>query len=628
MAIPVSRKWVRLFLLVSGSILAIGVSGCRKDPPIPEVVEALNNTEEPDWVSRDKNRPNPVAVVFVHGIFGTTRGTWTNKDNKTFFDLIKKDPDVGSKVDIYAFGYTSEMFKEGSLDIYSAADKLDHYLTKDKVWNYNTVVFVAHSMGGLVTMQLLLNKRQRLSQVPLVVFYATPQEGSTLASIGKLFLPNPALSQMIPDDPGGFIVGLDNNWAHMVDDVNNRKIKPRMVCAHETKSVYGLPVVKKFSATRFCDGARNGIGKASHISITKPESERDQAVIILANALADVLTGDRGPRLDLVGFNKVGDEWVYDQGYFNTPSSGAILKNDSTFPVAYYLGKTQPVSSNLMIWPSDNPRTIQPKSTQELGFILMTSGQVANEYRFTVDSGIGDRKNVIVRIPLDGQAQKEARERQERMLLKLSEDLQDPDIQAVLSKLTPDGQQKHFIELAGKHIDGIGEVDSPEYKTSHALLLADALSATLWSPLAAEVMNDLKKEAPDVADTPAFQSLSVTIASRSGDQQLRSELKNQGFPVSEGWLDRNLDRSKFEMAGAATWPSSVNQLSDDLKMYEGLRQYGLVLEAEGLLNKGRTIDASELYRKMIEVNPTPEMRKRSSDLEIKMARIESQRNET
>lgn len=627
MSVSGSRRWINFVLFVTVSVLAMGVCGC-KEKPVPEVVEAMNNTDAPDWIIYDREHPNPVAVVFVHGIFGTTQGTWTNKNGTTFFELIKRNKGVGNKIDVYAFGYTSEMVEEGSLDIYSAAEKLDSYLTNDKVWDYKTVVFVGHSMGGLVTMQLLLNKRHRLSQVPLVVFYATPQEGSTLSSIGELFLPNPALSQMVPDDPAGFIFALDNNWAHMFDDPNYKKLKPRMVCAHETKSVYGLPVVSKFSATRFCDGARNGIGGADHISITKPLSERDQAVVILANELRDVLGTERAPRLDLFGFNKVGEDWIYEQGHFNTVSSGAILKNGSKFPIQYHLGKTQPVSSNLMIWPSDTPRVIQPESKQELSFILMTSGQASNEYRFTVDSGVNDLKNIIVRIPVDGQAQKDARERPAQMLQKLGEDLQDPKVQAALSGMTPEGRQKHLIELASKHIGGIGEVGSPGYKTTQALLLADALAANQWSPLAAEVMNDLSKQDPGVAGTPVFQSLSLTIASRSGDARLRSQLERQGVPINEGLLKRNLDQPTYEMATAATWPSSVNRLSDNLQKYPGLEQYGLVLEAERLLDKGGTIDASELYKKVIEVNPTPEFKKKSRELELKTAHIESQQIET
>lgn len=622
MSISGSRKWVNLALLVTISALALGAGGCKKKP-VPEVAQAMNNTDAPDWVIYDKAHKNPVAVVFVHGIFGTTHGTWTNKEGKTFFELIKRSEDVGSKIDVYAFGYTSEMFKEGSLDIYSAAEKLDSYLINDKVWDYKTVVFVGHSMGGLVTMQLLLNKRHRLSQVPLMVFYATPQEGSTLSSIGELFLPNPALSQMVPDDPAGFIYALDNNWAHMFDDPNYKKLKPRMVCAHETKSVYGLPVVDKFSATRFCDGARNGIGGADHISITKPESERKQAVVILANELRDVLGTERAPRLDLFGFTKVGEDWVYEQGQFNTESSGAVLKNGTRFPIRYHLSKPQPARSNLVVWPSDTPRDIQPGSTQELSFILMTSGQASSEYRFTVDSGVNDLKNIIVRIPIDGQAQKDAKERPAQMLQKLGEDLQNPEVRAALSGMTPEGQQKHLIELASKHIDGVGEVGSPGYKTTQSLLLADALAASQWSPLAAVVMNDLSKDDPSVAGTPVFQSLSLTIASRSGDAQLRSQLERQGLPINEGLLKRNLEQPTYEVATATTWPSSVNRLSDNLQRYPGLEQYGLVLEAERLLDKGETMDAAELYKRVIEVNPTPEFKKKSRELELQTAHMES-----
>lgn len=605
-----SRRGIRILLLVSVSWLAMGVGGCGK--PIPEVMDAMNNTEQPHWITSEKDRANPVAVVFVHGIFGTTRGTWTNKDGKTFFDFIKKDRDVGSRIDVYAFGYTSDMFKEGSLDIYGAAEMLDAYLEKDKVWDYNTVVFVGHSMGGLVAMQLLLNKRNRISQVPLMVLYATPQEGSTLAAIGKAFSPNPALAQMVENDPDSFIVALDNNWAHMLDDPSIKKIKPRLVCAHETKSIYNFKVVSKFSSTKFCDGARNGIGDADHISIAKPSGERAHVVLILANELKKVLGSDRTPRLGLLGFEKVGDSWVYDKGYFNVENSGAILQNETTFPVRYYLSKPSPPLSNLYILPSGSTGTIEPKGKQELGFLLMNSGQQADEYRFTVDSGSGDQKSIVVKIPDPEKTQREASDRAAQVLVQLNKEMEKPEVQANLLGMNAQQQQNYLIELASKNFEGLGGANVQGDRTTQALLLADALTANKWSPLAAIVMNNLKRDVPGVEQHPAFQSLSVTIAIRSGDKQLSAELAKQGVTVNNADLvQMNLDQSSYETSQTAALPSDITRLSDNLRIYPGLRQYGLLLKADKLRSKGEISDASELYQQIIRIDPTPENKKMS-----------------
>ena len=59
---------------------------------------------------------------------------------KTFFELLKGAPEIGDKVDIFAFGFTSKMLAEGSLDIRQAATKLDQWLINQNVWDYDTVV--------------------------------------------------------------------------------------------------------------------------------------------------------------------------------------------------------------------------------------------------------------------------------------------------------------------------------------------------------------------------------------------------------------------------------------------------------------------------------------------------------
>ena len=65
-----------------------------------------------------------VAVVFVHGLFGDTLGTWTHANGGTFFKYLKASPQVGAQVDVFAFGFTSKMLGSGSLDIREAANKL------------------------------------------------------------------------------------------------------------------------------------------------------------------------------------------------------------------------------------------------------------------------------------------------------------------------------------------------------------------------------------------------------------------------------------------------------------------------------------------------------------------------
>jgi hypothetical protein len=112
------------------------VGGAQMQPPPTGAQVADANTTDPHWVY-PRNPQNKVAVVFIHGLFGDTNGTWTNKNGKTFFELLKENPDVGPNVDIYAFGFTSEMIGAGSLDIAEAAAKLNEFLDFHRVSSYD-----------------------------------------------------------------------------------------------------------------------------------------------------------------------------------------------------------------------------------------------------------------------------------------------------------------------------------------------------------------------------------------------------------------------------------------------------------------------------------------------------------
>ena len=54
------------------------------------------------------------------------------------------------------------------------------------VFERREVMFVAHSMGGLVVWQLLLKYQGLAPKVPMIYFFATPTTGSELAALAKL----------------------------------------------------------------------------------------------------------------------------------------------------------------------------------------------------------------------------------------------------------------------------------------------------------------------------------------------------------------------------------------------------------------------------------------------------------
>jgi pimeloyl-ACP methyl ester carboxylesterase len=176
-------------------MMVLTCAACRSEHPGPPAVE---NRTDSEWVVQQQPRSR-VALVFVHGIFGDAIGTWRHSNGSTLFQLINTVPGIAGQADMLAFGFPSFMFTSGSFDIREAANRLHLRLDFHGVLSYSTIVFVAHSMGGLVVLRELLTHAEIRERVPVVVFYATPQEGSQITLIAQHILPNSALAQMTPN---------------------------------------------------------------------------------------------------------------------------------------------------------------------------------------------------------------------------------------------------------------------------------------------------------------------------------------------------------------------------------------------------------------------------------------------
>jgi hypothetical protein len=86
-------------------------------------------------------------------------------------------------------------------------------LTEEHVWSdHREVVFVCHSLGGLIVERMLIAHPDVAGQVPFLVSYGTPHEGSFLASFAALFGKDPLLTDLKYGDDNDFLRKLDTDW--------------------------------------------------------------------------------------------------------------------------------------------------------------------------------------------------------------------------------------------------------------------------------------------------------------------------------------------------------------------------------------------------------------------------------
>lgn len=210
----------------------------------------------------EKNERGANVIVFVHGLFSGPEA-WRCDPTHYWPEMIAKDTDpsfVGT--DVYVLKYPTPT-RHGKMTMTDLGTFIVNQLETEHVFsNHRNVIFVAHSMGGILIQQILLTYREFSKQVPTLFLYGTPQEGSHLANLGRYFNSDPLLRELESGDNNFILHEMDQRWIHA--GFSNI----RRYCAYETQPESGLKVVNRDSATRGCDD--NLAVDVNHRDLVKP----------------------------------------------------------------------------------------------------------------------------------------------------------------------------------------------------------------------------------------------------------------------------------------------------------------------------------------------------------------------
>jgi hypothetical protein len=264
-----------------GVVPLLALSGC----PNSQNTQVTEKVPPPisEYVS-----PNPhdkdIAIVFVHGVFGDSK-TWTASGN-SFPTLLSNDPELGPLVDAFVFEYSSPQLQTAP-DMTAIVGQLSQTLTSERVFeDHQQVVFLAHSMGGLIVRQLITQRfladRKDTDKVPFVFFYATPGDGTEIADVARKVSSNPQLKALIPLKSNELLKATSNAWLSIPQNGG----RPASYCAYETKTTDHFQIVSETSARAGCDRAPVGL-TADHIEIVKPGDRGDLRYKVFANALRE-----------------------------------------------------------------------------------------------------------------------------------------------------------------------------------------------------------------------------------------------------------------------------------------------------------------------------------------------------
>jgi pimeloyl-ACP methyl ester carboxylesterase len=208
-----------------------------------------------------RNCANPKRrgdVIFVHGLNGNARDYWfpPGEPEKYWPAWLGEDlPDVG----VWSLGYENAAFKERKFTFLGSkgyrgfamplVDRADDVLLRLGLEGVGErpLVFVGHSMGGLLVKQLLRSAndssdakwRAVVEQTRGVCFIATPHIGSDLAKLahyfGSLLGINVAVDELRPHEP---LLRDLNRWYR--DFVSRDEVAIKTLSFYEMKPLPGL----------------------------------------------------------------------------------------------------------------------------------------------------------------------------------------------------------------------------------------------------------------------------------------------------------------------------------------------------------------------------------------------------
>ena len=220
------------------------------------------------------------SVVFVHGLGGHVYDTWRHGANDdTFWPLWLARDVEGVAVYSLAYEAPASNWLGTSMPLQDRAVNIFEVLLTEPGLRNGPVVFVCHSLGGLVVKKILLNLQQQamrrpeaadfLQRVMEVVFAATPHTGSAQATwldrLRFLAWPSSVARVLVANDPA--LRDINVAYRGLADE---RRTILRHQIFYETRDTPAGEIVDEGSADPGLPGDPPVPIDADHISIVKP----------------------------------------------------------------------------------------------------------------------------------------------------------------------------------------------------------------------------------------------------------------------------------------------------------------------------------------------------------------------
>lgn len=223
---------------------------------------------------------NSTVVVFVHGILSSGETCWKNANGTYWPELLQNEeslPGVGIYVYTYQTGFFSGTYSLGDVvdDLKERLFNVDEVISQQR----QQIVFVCHSMGGLVVRKLLVQRAADFIDHNLTTglyLVASPSLGSGYANwlepLAK-FMDHAQADVLRFSQNNQWLNDLDREFQNLKESERLRLLGKELV---EDKFVtlrgwLHKQVVEPFAGARYF-GESYKVPASDHFSIAKPDS--------------------------------------------------------------------------------------------------------------------------------------------------------------------------------------------------------------------------------------------------------------------------------------------------------------------------------------------------------------------
>ncbi len=228
-----------------------------------------------------------IAIVFVHGVLGD-ESTWTNSMGVSWPSLLLHD-NVFSAANIYVASYPTTLLSPTATES-EAANLVAVQLRTAHIQRHRQIVFVAHSLGGLVVRRLLLRNRNFADRTAFLHLFGTPTDGSDLAALWTALrlTSNRQYEVLRPIRSNLALDALKDDWIAA-------RLNIKTYCAYELAPVQMVGiVVKKPSASALCSESATGL-PTNHFDLVKPSSSTDISYAVFRLAYEETIPSETTP---------------------------------------------------------------------------------------------------------------------------------------------------------------------------------------------------------------------------------------------------------------------------------------------------------------------------------------------